>query len=144
MAFLRNNRALRRIGLVAGLAVVGVVVGVFYYTDVRSCATGMAPEGPAERVFDLRIEDGKVAEDMRVVRVTQGDTVRLRWTTGAPVVLHLHGYDIEKRVAPGEVTEFAFMARATGRFPVNAHRPDKPAAATHDETPGVFVEVYPR
>ncbi len=144
MAFLRNNRALRRIGLVAGLAVVGVVVGVFYYTDVRSCATGMAPEGPAERVFDLRIEDGKVAENMRVVRVTQGDTVRLRWTTGAPVVLHLHGYDIEKEVTPGEVTEFAFTARATGRFPVNVHREGESHAAAHDEAPAVFVEVYPR
>ena len=144
MALGNNNRFARRIGLIGGLAVIGVVLGVFYYTDVRSCATGMPPEGPAERVFDLRIEDGKVAEDMRVVRVTQGDTVRLRWTTGAPVVLHLHGYDIEKRVAPGEVTEFAFTARATGRFPVNAHRPDKPAAATHDETPVVLVEVYPR
>ncbi len=144
MIFLRNNRALRRIGLVAGLAVIGVVVGVFYYTDVRSCATGIAPEGPAERIFDLRIAHDKVAEDMRVVRIKEGDTVRLRWTTGAPVVLHLHGYDIEKKGTPGEVTEFAFEAHATGRFPVNVHREGESHAAAHDEAPVVFVEVYPR
>ncbi len=142
MAFYRNNRVARRIGLTGGLAAV-IVVAVFAYTEVRSCATGMAPGGPAERVFDLAIEHGRVAEDMRVLRVTEGDRVRLRWTTGAPLVLHLHGYDIEKKVTPGKVTEFAFTAFATGRFPVNVHRPDEPAAR-HDEAPVVLVEVYPR
>ncbi len=144
MAFFKNERVARRIGLIAGLVVIGVVVGVFYYTDVRSCATNLPQEGPAEKIFELAIEHGKVAEDMRVVRVMQGDTVRLRWTAGAPVVLHLHGYDIEKEVTPGEVTEFAFKAHATGRFPVNVHRPDEPAAAAHDEAHVVLVEVYPR
>lgn len=142
MAFYRNSRIVRRVGLIAGLAAV-IVVAVFAYTEVRSCATDMAPGGPAERVFNLAIEHGRVAEDMRVLRVTEGDRVRLRWTTDAPLVLHLHGYDIEKKVTPGEVTEFAFTAFATGRFPVNVHRPDEPAAA-HDEAPVVLVEVYPR
>ncbi len=35
--------------------------------------------------------------------------------------LHLHGYDIEKRIEPGAVTEMTFTARATGRFPVEVH-----------------------
>jgi hypothetical protein len=43
--------------------------------------------------------------------------VKLRWTTDRPIILHLHGYDIEAKVEPGAVTEMAFTARAAGRFP---------------------------
>ena len=78
------------------------------------------PQG-AEVTFDLKIENGKVAQNMRLIRVKQGDAVRLRWTTDRPSLLHLHGYDIEKKVEPGAVAEMAFEARATGRFPVEEH-----------------------
>lgn len=94
----------------------------------------------AELVFDLKIAHGRVADTMRLIRVTEGDIVRLRWTTDRPLVLHLHGYDIEKRVVPGRVTEMAFTAKATGRFPVEIHGQ---GGGGHDEAPLVNVEVYP-
>ena len=46
-------------------------------------------------VFDLKVEGGRVAPNMRLIRVKQGDAVRLRWTSDRPIILHLHGYDIE-------------------------------------------------
>ena len=98
----------------------------------------------AEVTFDLKIEKGKVAQSMRLVRVKQGDTVRLRWTSDRPIVLHLHGYDIEKKVEPGAVAEMAFVARATGRFPVEEHRPDAKGGHSHGEAPLVRIEVRPR
>jgi hypothetical protein len=98
----------------------------------------------SEVVFDLRIEKGKVAPNMRLVRVKQGDRVRLRWTTDRPIVLHLHGYDIEKKVAPGAVAEMAFEARATGRFPVEEHKPDAKGGHSHGEAALVRIEVRPR
>jgi hypothetical protein len=54
------------------------------------------------------------------------------------MVLHLHGYDIEKELKPGTVTEFAFEAYAAGRFPVNTHSED-----SHEATL-LYVEVHPR
>ena len=110
------------------------------------CALGPAPslaQGP-ERTFDLRIEQGRVAKEMRVVRVKQGDAVKLRWTTDRPIILHLHGYDIESKVEPGAVTEMVFIARATGRFPVEEHRPDSKGGHSHGETAFVRIEVLPR
>jgi hypothetical protein len=97
-----------------------------------------------EVVFDLRIEKGRVAERMRLIRVKQGDAVRLRWTSDRPIVLHLHGYDIETKVKPGSVAEMAFTARVTGRFPVEEHTANARGSHSHGEAPLVRLEVRPR
>lgn len=102
-------------------------------------------EDPAESTFELNVAHGAVPAKMRHVRVKQGDHVRLLWTSDERIILHLHGYDIEKEVRPGKVTEFAFEAYATGRFPVAIHRTEGDSAGpAHDEEPLVYVEVYPR
>ena len=80
---------------------------------------------------------------MRLVRVRQGDTVKLRWTSDRPIVLHLHGYDIERKVEPGSVAEMSFVARATGRFSVEEHKPDTKGGHSHGAAL-VRVEVVPR
>jgi hypothetical protein len=98
----------------------------------------------AQIAFDLSIERGRVAANMRLIRVRQGDAVKLRWTTDRAIILHLHGYDIEAKVEPGTVTEMAFTARATGRFPIEEHRPNAKGGHLHAEAPLVRIEVYPR
>jgi hypothetical protein len=97
-----------------------------------------------QAVFDLRIENGRVPPNMRLVRVKQGDVVKLRWTSDRPALLHLHGYDIETKVEPGAVAEMAFTARATGRFPVEEHKPIARGGHSHSEAPLVRIEVQPR
>jgi hypothetical protein len=98
----------------------------------------------AEVAFDLKIEKGRVAEAMRLIRVRQGDGVTLRWTSDRPIVLHLHGYDIERKVVPGEVAEMAFVARATGRFSVEEHKTDSRGGHSHGEAALVRIEVRPK
>ena len=101
--------------------------------------------GGAERVFNIRIENGRAPETMRFVRVNQGDVVKLRWSTDRAVILHLHGYDIERRVMPGQIVEMIFEARVTGRFPVHVHAGDPTAGRpAREEAALVYVEVYPR
>ena len=95
----------------------------------------------AELAFDIKVEQGRADEAMRLIRVKQGDLVKLRWTTDRPMLLHLHGYDIEKRIVPGAPAELAFTAYAAGRFPIHVHAPD---GQSHDDAPLVTVEVYPR
>jgi FtsP/CotA-like multicopper oxidase with cupredoxin domain len=109
-----------------------------------SCGANLRPQEPVEQVFELRVEGGQVADEMRTLRVTEGDRVRLRWTADALTVLHLHGYDIEKEVGPGRVIEFAFEAYATGRFPVEVHAQGDASHHAHDEATLVVLEVYPR
>lgn len=97
----------------------------------------------SEVAFDLRIEGGRVVPGQRLVRIRQGDSVRLRWTSDRAMVLHLHGYDIEVKVGPGAVAEMAFHARAAGRFTVEEHKPDARGGHSHGE-PLVRIEVRPR
>ena len=106
-------------------------------------ALGAAATRAAELTFDLRIERGSVPANMRLVRVTQGDAVKLRWTADRVTALHLHGYDIELKVDPGSSAEMAFTAHATGRFPVSVHVPAAGGGHTH-APPLIHVEVRPR
>lgn len=95
----------------------------------------------ADVAYDLRIERGRVPEGRQVIRVKQGDLVKLRWTTDRQIVLHLHGYDIEMKIEPGTTGVMEFVARATGRFPVEVHEPA--GGHSHGEATLVRIEVYP-
>ena len=108
-------------------------------------AAGSGAVAAAELIFDINIERGRVPDTMRLIRVSEGDVVRLRWTSDQPLVLHLHGYDIEKRIAAGAVTELVFTAYATGRFPIHIHEQGAGAGGhAHEDLPLATIEVYPR
>jgi len=101
------------------------------------------PARAAEVTYALGITNGRVPDEMRLIRVKQHDVVKLEWTTDKPITVHLHGYDIEREVKPGAVTEMTFAARATGRFTVEPHIGRTPSGAhAHGETL-VTIEVYP-
>jgi uncharacterized protein (DUF2141 family) len=92
----------------------------------------------AERVFDLTITHGKLTGSQGTIRVQQGDDVVLHWHSDRPIVLHLHGYEIETHVVPGAAAETRFEARETGRFPIHVH-----AGQARSEAVLVYLEVYP-
>ena len=107
----------------------------------------IAPSGAlaAELTFDLHIERGRVPENMRIIRVKQGDVVKLRCTADRRTTLHLHGYDIELRIEPRATRELSFAARATGRFPLHVHGPtERSGSHAHEEPPLATIEVYPQ
>ncbi len=99
-------------------------------------------EEAKERLFVLDIRDGKVPDDLRLIRVTQGDFVTLKWTTDQPMMLHLHGYDIERQARPGSIVEFAFRVHAAGRFPIEVH--PEGAGPPPGQPALIHLEVYPR
>jgi FtsP/CotA-like multicopper oxidase with cupredoxin domain len=90
-------------------------------------------------VIDLAIRAGTLPPDQRVIRVSQGDAVTLRWTSDRALTLHLHGYDIEQRLTPGTSATMSFAARATGRFAIEVHA----GQGGHGATLG-YLEVHPR
>ena len=97
----------------------------------------------AEVTYALRITNGRVPDDMRLIRVKQNDVVKLEWSTDKPITVHLHGYDIEQEIKPGTIMEMTFTARATGRFTVEPHLGRTPSGGhTHGDTL-VTIEVYP-
>ena len=96
-----------------------------------------------EVTFDVNLENGRAPANMRLIRVRQGDVVKLRWRSDRPIALHLHGYDIETKVEPGAVAEMVFTARATGRFSIEPHLPKTGGGHDHGAVV-VRIEVYPR
>jgi len=102
-----------------------------------------APATPIELTFALRIENGHLPENMRLIRVTKNDTVRLQWTTDRPMTVHLHGYDIEKKLVPGVTTEMTFTANATGRFTIAPHVGTEASGGHGHGDALVTIEVYP-
>lgn len=96
------------------------------------------------RRFDLAIKAGAVAPEFRTLRVKQGDTIELRWTSERPVRLHLHGYDLELEVKPGEAGVMAFKAAIAGRFGLSTVREDGGTGRSHQHGVRVlYLEVYP-
>jgi hypothetical protein len=95
----------------------------------------------AEVTFVLRIENGRLPQNMRRIRVKQNDLVKLQWSADRPIRIHLHGYDIERELKPGTVSEMTFVARAPGRFTVEPHLPSSGGHAHGDVL--VTIEVHP-
>ena len=100
-----------------------------------SADTARTEEG---RRFDLRVENGRVVGDLKVVRVRRDDTVEIHWTADRRTVVHLHGYDIETVIEAGAPKTMSFRARATGRFPIETHG----AGGRHRTL--IHLEVHPR
>jgi hypothetical protein len=93
------------------------------------------------RRFDLALKAGELPKDQRTIKVKQGESVELRWTTDQPIRLHLHGYDREIAVKPGEPTVTALSARIAGRFSVEKLQ-DKPGGHQHGGKV-LYFEVHP-
>src|SRR6266516_7998718 len=95
----------------------------------------------AEVTYALTVANGRVPDNMRLIRVKQNDVVKLEWRTDKPLSVHLHGYDIEQELKPGTVTEMTFTARATGRFTVEPHIGKTPSGGHAHGDVLVTIEV---
>ena len=89
-------------------------VSVLSMLVLASCSNG----GPEEHSFSIEVENGAPVGEAQTFTVRAGDTVTFTLRSDSPVTFHLHGYDVEREVGPGETGEMAFEANATGRFPI--------------------------
>jgi FtsP/CotA-like multicopper oxidase with cupredoxin domain len=78
-------------------------------------------EPPPPQVTRIRMENGSVVGGAKDIEVTRGDTVRIVVSSNTPDDIHLHGYDIERQVAPGKPGRFRFKANAEGAFEIESH-----------------------
>lgn len=92
-----------------------------------------------QKEFPLTLRERALPAEQQVIRVRQGDEVLLRWRTDEPASVHLHGYDIEKRIRPDSPVTMWFVAQATGRFPITLHGEQE-----GEEVTVGYLEVHPR
>jgi len=88
-------------------------------TSGDAASTEPSADEARERIYEVKIKDGAMSP--AEISVEEGDQVTLRWTSNIPVEIHLHGYDLEEEVSPGEETDLSFEADLTGRFEIEEH-----------------------
>ncbi len=122
----------------AGAAIAAAAVSLALAASATSASAARADE----RVFTLAIGAAAPAEPT-ILAARKGDTVAITLRSEIAAEVHLHGYNLEARLAAGGTATWRFAARATGRYPINVHRPG--AAAGHRHAPPVaYLEVRPR
>lgn len=131
----------QRIGLVVAALVVAVVAFVIASTGGDDDGGTRAQTGPATQtqtgtgtetqaetpappkpeVTRIQIRGGEVVGGAPEIKVKNGDTVAIAVSADAPDDIHLHGYDIEKNVEPGQPARFRFKANLEGEFEIESH-----------------------
>jgi hypothetical protein len=122
--------------------VIGGTVGLALIVPAANGAAASPPVPPAgmavpPHAFAVEIANGRVKGD-DTLKVRQGEQVEVRFSSDQPVVLHLHGYEVEAKVTPPGAALMSFKANLPGRFPVHEHRT---GAGNHRAL--LFVEVHP-
>jgi hypothetical protein len=79
------------------------------------------PPPPEPEVTRIRMRGGSVVGGAQDIEVARGDTVRIVVTSDAADDIHLHGYDITRKAAPGQPARFQFRADAEGAFEIESH-----------------------
>ena len=95
-------------------------------TTTSSSETETEPETEAPAptkavVTRIKLRGGDVVGGPAEIRVTHGDRLLITVSSDAPDDIHLHGYDIEKEVAPGQPAKFRFIAELEGEFEIESH-----------------------
>ena len=86
-------------------------------------ATTTAP-GSQATVIPIRVVGGVPQGGIQRPTVNQGDKVVLVIRTDSGEAVHLHGYNVEKDVVPGQPVRLPFTANIAGRFEVELHPTD--------------------
>lgn len=90
--------------------------------------------------FELKVENGRLLDAPKSLRVNRGDNVEIQWATDRLTAIHVHGYDILVTLDASQPRTMSFRARATGRFPIETHGN---RGGQHHQVL-IYLEVYPR
>ena len=121
--------------------VLAVLAVSFVWTKAGPAADPDDAAAAQTQRIELAIENRSLNFEDDTLRVTQGNSIELVWTTDETVELHLHGYDIELNVSTTEPAVMAFEAHATGRYPITSHG----FGGEHNgHQTLLYLEVHPR
>ena len=130
----------QRIGLIVAAVVVAVVAFVIAsssggddtdsapqtnattaLTETTGTGTEATPAPAQPEATKIDIRGGNLVGEPAEIHAKNGDTVVIVVSADAPDDIHLHGYDIEKKVEPGQPATFRFKANLEGEFEIESH-----------------------
>ena len=84
--------------------------------------TATAPAAPpVPAATRIRVRGGAPVGGVQTIEVEAGDRIRFTVSSDQSDEVHVHGYDLEKPVAPDAPARFSFTADADGIFEVELH-----------------------
>ena len=98
--------------------------------DTEVADTGTIPGAQQEIVVHVGVDDA-ATKGSRVEKVKFGQQVVLRLTSDGDEDYHVHGYDLEQKVAAGVEAQFQFNADKAGSFEVESHVTNKVYVVLH-------------
>jgi heme/copper-type cytochrome/quinol oxidase subunit 2 len=100
-----------------------------------TAANQVIVQSATPNVYDIVVQGGRRISEPAVLKVHQGDDVKIRITSDVADEFHLHGYNLHASVSPGQSAVLQFTAKLTGRFTYELHKSGKELGA---------LEVYPQ
>jgi hypothetical protein len=115
-----NGKFVMELGLVRSSRIHKVVLArlmtcAAFLVLIAACGGGE----PEELTFDLEISDRQF--NIVLLKAFHGDTLTLIINSDELGEVHIHGYDYQEDVSPGEQTVIIFEAHATGKFNITFH-----------------------
>ena len=104
-----------------------IAVSLFAMVAAAACGGG----DPEELDIPVSIQAGEMTPG--TIKVKQGDMVTLKIDADEGGEFHLHTYDIEQDVEADTLTDFYFVAEATGRFKITYHPQGEHDKGKHDK-----------
>jgi hypothetical protein len=101
------------------IAVILLILGGLFFLLRPDAPSGV----PRDRMIAVSIEGGKMRP--AEISVDEDDSVRLLVSSDRPMEIHLHGYDVEREVGPGQKASLRFEADLTGRFEIEDHESER-------------------
>ncbi len=97
-------------------------------TETTSSTTSTPPApgaaGQARKIVEIVVVAGVPRGGIARPSFSKGTRVRVIVRTDVGSEVHLHGYDIEQKVIPGQPVRLDFTATIPGRFELELHDPD--------------------
>jgi hypothetical protein len=89
--------------------------------ESSSTSSAAASASATGQRIEVEVAGGQVSGDTGRVPVTAGEQVTLVITSDVADEVHVHGYDLEAELSPGQPAEIAFDATIPGVFEVELH-----------------------
>ncbi|MDA1129262.1 MAG: hypothetical protein O2913_11275 [Chloroflexi bacterium] len=96
-------------------------IAFMMFMGLAAILAAAACGGGEPEALDIPVSIQAGVMSPETIRVKQGDLVTLKIQADEPGEFHLHTYDIESDIPGEELTDFYFVADATGRFRITYH-----------------------
>jgi len=113
-----------RTALITVIALVAIAIPV---VGTTAAAATTASAGTAATavvkpvVISIKVVNGRPVGGIKRPTVKKGQTVRIIVRTNVGSEVHLHGYNLEKKIKKGAPTVMQFVAKVQGRFELELH-----------------------